>query len=105
MSTESTIDKKPFQVDMKLVWTAAAALAYMVYTGTNRLNAIEGDIKSLKEAPAKVQQIDERQRVTDQAVKELQSAVAGMTTDMKSIKSDLQLMSAQVTQIASRLPR
>ncbi len=52
-----------------------------------------------------MQQIDERQRSTDVAVKELQTGVAAMAADMKSIKSDLQVMAGQIGQIVNKLPR
>lgn len=98
---QTTVDKQVFGMDLKVLGGFAA----LIFFGSQQLSDIKNDIQRLKEAPAKVQQIDERQRVTDQTVKELQSAVTGMTSDMKTIKSDLQIMSGQINQIVNKLPR
>jgi peptidoglycan hydrolase CwlO-like protein len=99
--TQTTIDKQVFGVDMKVL----AGFAIVVFYGTQQLSEIKHDIQQLKEAPAKVQAIDEKQRTTDQAVKELQGGFQTMAADMKSIKSDLQVMGSQINQIVNRLPR
>lgn len=101
MSDQQTIDKQVFGMDLKVL----AGFAVIIYLGTQQLSEIKNDIQRLKEAPAQVKQIDERQRSTDVAVKELQTGVAAMAADMKSIKSDLQVMSGQIGQIVNKLPR
>lgn len=96
-----TIDKQVFGMDLKVL----GGFAVMIYLGTQQLGEIKSDIQRLKEAPAAVKAIDERQRVTDQTVKELQTGFQAMSTDMKAIKSDLQVMSGQINQIVIKLPR
>ena len=98
---DQTIDKQVFGMDLKVLGGFAA----LIFFGSQQLSEIKNDIQRLKEAPAKVQQIDERQRATDGAVKELQTGFAAMAADMKSIKSDLQVMSGQIGQIINKLPR
>ena len=98
---DQTIDKQVFGMDLKVL----GGFAVMIFLGTQQLGEIKSDIQRLKEAPAKVQAIDDRQRNTDQAVKELQTGFAAMAADMKSIKSDLQVMSGQINQIVNKLPR
>lgn len=99
----STIDKQPFQVDLKMVWGAAAVIAYLVYQGTTRLNAIEASIERIEDAPAQVKIIDGRQRDTDQAVKELQKSQQQLAERMESIGSDVRAIGQQVTSIGEAL--
>jgi septal ring factor EnvC (AmiA/AmiB activator) len=101
MTTPTTVDKQVFGMDLKVLGGFAA----LIFFGSQQLSDIKNDIQRLKEAPEKVQAIDERQRTTDQAVKELQTGFASMAADMKSIKSDLQVMSGQINQIANKMPR
>ena len=98
---QTTVDKQVFGMDLKVL----GGFAVLIYLGTQQLGEIKNDIQRLKEAPAKVQAIDERQRVTDQTVKELQSGFQAMSADMKSIRSDLQVMAGQINQIINKLPR
>lgn len=98
---QTTVDKQVFGMDLKVLGGFAA----LIFLGSQQLSDIKNDIQRLKEAPAKVQQIDERQRVTDQTVKELQSGFQAMSADMKSIKSDLQVVAGQINQIVNKLPR
>jgi septal ring factor EnvC (AmiA/AmiB activator) len=97
----TTVDKQVFGMDMKVL----GGFAMLIYFGSQQLSDIKNDIARLKEAPEKVQAIDERQRTTDQAVKELQTGFHAMAADMKTIKSDLQVMGGQINQIATRMPR
>jgi SMC interacting uncharacterized protein involved in chromosome segregation len=101
MTTPTTVDKQVFGMDLKVLGGFAA----LIFFGSQQLSDIKNDIQRLKEAPEKVQAIDERQRTTDQAVKELQTGFVSMAADMKSIKSDLQVMSGQINQIANKMPR
>jgi SMC interacting uncharacterized protein involved in chromosome segregation len=101
MTTPATVDKQVFGMDLKVLGGFAA----LIFFGSQQLSDIKNDIQRLKEAPEKVQAIDERQRTTDQAVKELQTGFVSMAADMKSIKSDLQVMSGQINQIANKMPR
>lgn len=101
MTQTQTVDKQVFGMDLKVLGGFAA----LIFFGSQQLSDIKNDIQRLKEAPAKVQAIDDRQRNTDQAVKELQTGFAAMAADMKTIKSDLQVMSSQIGQIVNKLPR
>jgi septal ring factor EnvC (AmiA/AmiB activator) len=97
----STIDKQVFGMDIKVL----GAFAVLIWQGTTQLSDIKNDIQRLKEAPAAVKAIDERQRVTEQTVKELQTSFQAMSADVKTIKTDLQVMSGQIGQIVNKLPR
>lgn len=97
----TTVDKQVFGMDLKVL----GGFAVLIFFGSQELSDIKNDIQRLKEAPAKVQQIDERQRVTEQSVKELQSAVAGMSGDIKTIRTATEIMSGQINQLANRVPR
>ncbi len=101
--TQPTIDKQPFAVDLKMVWGAAAVIAYLVYQGTTRLNAIEANIARIQDAPAQVKVIDDRQRETDSAVKELQKSQKQLAERMESIGSDVRAIGQQVTSIGEAL--
>jgi len=107
---DTTIDKKGFVVDLKLVWAAVAAVVYITYTGTNRLNAIESDITVLKATPAQIQKVASRQDAVDVTMKELQLSMTAMSKsnddivkDIKSLKSDLNSIGTQLTTLTNSI--
>ena len=100
MSNE-TIDKKAFAVDLKLVWAAAAFIAWGVYQGTNRLNEMESNIKALQDAPARVAQIERTQIETDNTVKILKDDVGNIKDRMKTMEGDIAYIRQQVTILAT----
>jgi peptidoglycan hydrolase CwlO-like protein len=107
---DTTIDKRGFVVDLKLVWAAVAAVVYITYTGTNRLNAIESDITVLKATPAQIQKVASRQDAVDVTMKELQLSMTAMSKsnddivkDIKSLKSDLNSIGTQLTTLTNSI--
>lgn len=103
MNEKTTIDKQPFTVDMKLVWAAAAAIAYMVYTGTTRLNAIEADINSFKQSAATVAQVKEDQGRTKNEVKTLQDQFSRLEMAQRETTAKLETVSAGITTVQGQL--
>jgi uncharacterized phage infection (PIP) family protein YhgE len=104
----TTVDKQVFGMDLKVL----GGFAMLIYFGTQQLSDIKNDIRQLKEAPPRVQAIDEKQRAidekqrsTEKAVTELQAGFQSMAVDMKSIRSDQQVMLGQINQIINKLPR
>lgn len=108
--TDTTIDKKTFAVDLKLVWAAAAAVVCITYMGTNRLNAIESEISALKATPAQIQKVTSRQDAIDVSLKELQLGMAAVTRnnedmsrDIKGLKGDLSSIGNQLTTLTNQM--
>lgn len=91
-----TIDKQTFAVDMKLVWACAVGIGYIVYTGTTKLNDFDARLAKLEEAPARVTVLEDEQRRTAGEVKELQ-------TTMNNIKTNLETMSVDVKALTSQM--
>lgn len=82
---EETIDKKQFAVDLKLVYGAAAVIAYLVYTGTTRLNVIEGSISMLQSTQAKQERTNSD---TAASIQTLTSMLTSLQADVKDIKNN-----------------
>lgn len=112
MADETTIDKKTFSVDMKLVWACGLGLAYFVNQGTTRFNTIESDIKALQSAPAQVEKVRDAQARTDSDLKDLKSNFEALRKSQEEIKlgqekinSSLEGLNAQVSAIRAALPQ
>jgi peptidoglycan hydrolase CwlO-like protein len=103
MAETITIDKKPFVVDLKLIWIAAAALVYGVYLGSIRLNTIETDIATLKQAPAKVQLLDDRQRSTEASVKSLSEQLDTMSKESRDVKTKVDKIEGDVAFVRQQI--
>jgi septal ring factor EnvC (AmiA/AmiB activator) len=101
MSNE-TIDKKAFAVDLKLVWAAAAFIAWGVYQGTNRLNEMESNIKALQDAPSRIVQIERAQLDADNTIKILKDDVGNIKDGMKTIEGDVAYIRQQITILSTQ---
>lgn len=82
---EPTIDKKTFPVDLKMVYGAAAFIAYMVYMGTNRLNAIESAIQTLQATQTKQEKTNNE---VSASIQTLTSMLTSLQADVKEIKTN-----------------
>ena len=103
MTEKTTIDKQPFTVDMKLVWIAAAAIAYMVNTGTTRLNTIEADIASVKKSADAVTKVKEDQGHTQSEVKTLKDQFSRLEAAQRETTEKLETVSAGITTVQGQL--
>lgn len=109
---EETLDKKTFSLTNEKAWGIAAAVVYMVYQGTTRLNETDAKIAKLESAPAAVQRVQDDQLRTANDVKDLKNNFEQLRKAQEEIKigqekinSSLEGLNAQVSAIRAALPQ
>ncbi len=83
MAEEITIDKKPFAVDMKIVWACAAALVYGANMAADWRNKVENHMAQqaainadIKKTPERVQSVERDVDAIKSTIKEFKDGQA-----------------------------
>ena len=112
MAEETTIDKKQFSLTTEKAWGALLFVIYMVYEGTNRLNATNARIEKLESAPAQVMKLQSDQQRSEQDLRDLKGnfdqlkkSVEEVRLNQEKIASSLEGLNAQVGAIRAALPQ
>lgn len=89
MAEEITIDKKPFSVDMKLVWACAAALVYFANSGSEWKSRVENFMTQQTTANAEFKKTPDRVQAVEADLREFKQTVTSINARLDKIDQGL----------------
>lgn len=110
MSEATTIDKKTFSVDMKIVWACAAALVYGANMAADWRNKVENFMalqatqnNEIKQTPARVQLVESDVKALKESVAMMAASQKEQTVKMETISESVRGIQSTVNTISQAL--
>jgi uncharacterized protein YlxW (UPF0749 family) len=105
MAEETTIDKKTFSVDMKIVWACAAALVYGANMAADWRNKVENHMAQQAAINADVKKTPDRVSAVETDVREMKSAIDQFKKSQERTESKLDDLALGLTGFKSSFTR
>lgn len=101
MTEQTTIDKKTFAVDMKIVWACAAALVYGANMAADWRNKVENHMAQQAATNAQQTAVNTEIRKTPERVGIVERDVEGMKATIKEIREGQARTEAKIDELAT----